>query len=110
MAREARAGKQQEHSFEQLYAQLEEKVGKLEQGGLPLDEAIALYEEGMALARECQERLEAAEQRITKLRESFAPVGRTNGAMLAETPHDYEYVNDDDALLDDGDEGQDSYP
>lgn len=98
MAKDARPAKQQEEAFEQLYARLEETVGKLEQGGLPLDDAIALYEKGMALARECQKRLDAAEQRIAKLRESFAPIGRTNGAMLAEAPEDYEYVNEDDAI------------
>jgi exodeoxyribonuclease VII small subunit len=105
MAKEARTPKtQRQDSFEQLYSRLEEKVGKLEQGGLSLDDAIALYEEGMALARQCQERLDAAEQRITKLRESFAPLGRNNGAMLAEASDEYEYVNDDDAPVVDPDE------
>jgi exodeoxyribonuclease VII small subunit len=96
MAKEARPKQQQEVSFEQLYARLEEKVSKLEQGGLSLDDAIALYEEGMTLARECQERLDAAEQRITKLRESFAPVGRVNGGSPGEAVDDYEYVSEDD--------------
>ena len=95
MAKEAKATKQEE-SFERVYARLEETVGRLEQGGLSLDDAIALYEQGMALARECQERLIGAEQRITKLRESFAPVARNNGAALAEAAEDYEYVNDEE--------------
>lgn len=80
-------------SFEQLYTRLEESVAKLEQGGLPLDEAIALYEEGMTLARKCQERLDGAELKITKLKESFAPIQpRANGAAPEEPPEDYEYV------------------
>lgn len=85
--------------FETLYARLEEHVDKLERGGLSLDESIALYEQGMTLARACQDRLEEAEQKITKLRESFAALPRTNGTLrdAAEPPEDYEYVTDDDA-------------
>jgi exodeoxyribonuclease VII small subunit len=66
-------------SFEQLYARLEETVGKLERGGLPLEESIALYEEGMELAKKCQEILDRAELRITKLRDSFARGGSPAG-------------------------------
>jgi exodeoxyribonuclease VII small subunit len=89
--------------FEDLYARLEETVAKLEQGGLPLEAAIAVYEEGMTLARQCQERLDAAELKITKLKESFAPMpDRANGGQLRdEGSSDYEYVHDEDAALDD---------
>lgn len=90
--------KVRQQTFEQLYALLEEKVAKLEAGGLPLDDAIALYEEGMHLARSCQERLDQAEQRITKLRETFAPLERTNGAVN-EPSSDYEYVSGDEDRL-----------
>jgi len=62
--------------FEELYKNLEDTVEKLEKGGLPLEQSIALYEEGMALAKRCQEVLDKAELRITKLRESFAPPAR----------------------------------
>jgi len=41
-------------------------------GALPLEESITLFEQGMGLAKRCQAILDAAEQRITKLRESFA--------------------------------------
>jgi exodeoxyribonuclease VII small subunit len=60
--------------FEALYKRLEESVSKLEQGGLTLEESLALYEDGMQLARRCQELLQQAELRITRLQESF-----TNG-------------------------------
>ncbi len=86
-------------TFEQLYVKLEEHVGKLEQGGLALEDAIALYEEGMRLARECQQRLDEAELKIVKLREAFAPIPQQNGAAH-NTPADYEYV-DEEATLDD---------
>jgi exodeoxyribonuclease VII small subunit len=66
------ATKRDSQSFEELYRRLEEAVEKLEKGGLPLEESIALYEEGMELAKRCQDVLDKAELRITKLRESFA--------------------------------------
>jgi exodeoxyribonuclease VII small subunit len=66
-------------TFEQLYERLEQVVGRLEQGGLPLEESIALYEQGMTLAKQCQQRLDQAELKITRLRESFAALpGRTD--------------------------------
>ena len=58
--------------FEELYRRLEQTVEKLERGGLSLEESIELYEQGMDLAKRCQSILDAAELRITKLRESFA--------------------------------------
>lgn len=54
-------------SFEEAYRRLEETVRRLEEGGLPLDESIALYEEGMELARYCEKLLEEAELRVRKL-------------------------------------------
>jgi len=93
VAKEAKA-----ETFEQVYAKLEESVGKLEQGGLTLEQSIALYEEGMTLARRCQEMLDAAELKITKLKESFAPVPeRLNGRTVGEEIAEYEYVPEDDA-------------
>jgi len=61
----------EEPSFEELYRRLEEVVARLEAGGLGLEEALALYEEGMRLARRCQEMLDAAELRITRLRDEL---------------------------------------
>lgn len=63
--------KKEQERFEELYRRLEETVGKLEQGSLSLEDSLKLYEEGMALARRCQALLDAAEQRITRLRETF---------------------------------------
>jgi exodeoxyribonuclease VII small subunit len=57
--------------FEELYQQLEEKVMRLEQGGLSLDESLSTYEEAVKLAQACQQLLERAELRITRLRESL---------------------------------------
>ena len=63
--------KRDQTSFEELYRKLEESVAKLEKGGLSLEDSIELYEEGMGLAKRCQAIVDSAEQRITKLRESF---------------------------------------
>lgn len=70
MASERTAAK--EEGFEALYKRLEAAVSKLEKGGLTLEESLALYEEGIDLARRCQELLQNAELRITRLQESFA--------------------------------------
>jgi len=58
-------------SFEELYQMLEEKVSLLEQGGLSLDDSLSAYEEAMAYAQRCQQLLERAELRITRLRETM---------------------------------------
>ncbi|HZQ35437.1 MAG TPA: exodeoxyribonuclease VII small subunit [Dehalococcoidia bacterium] len=60
-----------QQTFEAVYTQLEETVRQLEAGGLPLDEAIALFEEGMRLAQRCRELLDGAELRVTTLGEAF---------------------------------------
>ena len=60
--------------FEELYRQLEEKVALLEQGGLSLDDSLAAYEEAVKLAQTCQQLLDSAELRITRLKESMAGV------------------------------------
>ncbi len=61
----------QVESFETVYAELEETVRRLDAGGQTLDEAIALYETGMRLAKRCQELLDAAELRIVNLQQMF---------------------------------------
>lgn len=53
--------------FESALADLEQRVRKLEAGDVPLEDALKLYEEGVALARTCHEQLDAAEQRIVAL-------------------------------------------
>lgn len=54
-------------TFEQAYHELEETVQKLEAGNLPLEEALALYQRGMALAQACNRQLDNAELRIKTL-------------------------------------------
>ena len=47
--------------FEQALGRLEQIVAELDAGELSLDKALALFEEGMALRKQCAERLKAAE-------------------------------------------------
>lgn len=51
-------------NFEEAISRLDAIVAKLEENKLPLDEMLARYEEGVALARYCGEKLEAAEQKV----------------------------------------------
>jgi exodeoxyribonuclease VII small subunit len=50
--------------FEQALADLEETVEKLERGELPLEEALKQFERGIGLARNCQQALKQAEQKV----------------------------------------------
>ncbi len=54
-------------AFEAVFAELEECVGVLEQGGLTLEAALARFEEGMRLSAQCSVILDQAELRITQL-------------------------------------------
>jgi exodeoxyribonuclease VII small subunit len=54
-------------SFETQLGALERIVRELERGDLPLEESLKLFEEGVRLSRECQERLSQAERRIEVL-------------------------------------------
>ena len=62
------AGKKAELSFEQSLSRLDEIVKHLEKGDLPLNDSLALYEEGTALIRSCSKMLDEAEQKVVKLK------------------------------------------
>ncbi len=56
-----------ELTYEQAYKRLEEIVDKLENGSVPLEESMKLFEEGTKLANFCNSKLNAAEQKFTQL-------------------------------------------
>ena len=68
--------------FEAAIAELEGIVKKLEEGDLPLEQSLGLYERGVHLSRFCHARLEDAERRIEILDERGelrqAPPGLTD--------------------------------
>jgi exodeoxyribonuclease VII small subunit len=67
-----------EKSFETSLNELEQIVGKLENGDLPLEASLELFEKGIKLSRECRERLTKAERRIEVLMKD------ANGAHVAQ--------------------------
>jgi exodeoxyribonuclease VII small subunit len=54
-------------SFERAIEELELIVKRLEEGRVPLEESIAIYERGEALKRRCDELLRQAEARVEKI-------------------------------------------
>ena len=58
--------------FEQAFTRLGEVVQGLEIGGLPLNDATQLYEEGVFLAQICSRLLHRAELKVTDLKKSYA--------------------------------------
>jgi exodeoxyribonuclease VII small subunit len=55
---------EQPKTFEASLEALEEIVQQLEGGDLPLEKSLELFEDGIRLSRQCQERLNQAERRI----------------------------------------------
>jgi exodeoxyribonuclease VII small subunit len=58
---------QPNRTFEASLEALEQIVRQLEKGDLPLEKSLELFEQGIRLSRECQERLSQAERRIEVL-------------------------------------------
>jgi exodeoxyribonuclease VII small subunit len=54
-------------SFERAMEELESIVKRLEDGKVPLEESVAIYERGEALKRRCEELLRQAEARVDKI-------------------------------------------
>ncbi|PYF02675.1 exodeoxyribonuclease VII small subunit [Rhodopseudomonas faecalis] len=54
-------------SFERAIEELESIVRRLEDGKVPLEESVTIYERGEALKRRCEELLRAAEARVDKI-------------------------------------------
>lgn len=51
-------------SFEEYLQRVQTVVEQLESGNLPLEKSLELFTEGVALVRQCQEQLTAAEQKV----------------------------------------------
>lgn len=64
-------------TFEETFAELEEIVSRLEVGGLPLEDSLALFERGQALAAHCSALLDKAELKVKQItpegEDSFSP-------------------------------------
>ena len=69
--------------FEDCLARLEQIVGALEAGNLPLEESLKVFEEGITLARHCSRYLADAERRIELL-------GKDDGGVTTTRPFAFE--------------------
>jgi exodeoxyribonuclease VII small subunit len=58
------AKKKDHKTLEDLIARLEDISAKIQDGELGLEESIALYEEGQRIAKECHDRLSAAQKKL----------------------------------------------
>jgi exodeoxyribonuclease VII small subunit len=86
-------------TFESSLASLEKIVRDLERGDLPLEVSLQLFEEGVRLSRECQERLDQAERRIeVLLRDSE---GRPRLAAFDEGEEELRLSAEDSEAVDD---------
>ena len=61
------AAKQKKLDYEAAVKELEALVERLEEGDISLEESLKLYERGVLLTRDCQESLQAAEQKVQML-------------------------------------------
>ena len=75
---------EQARTFEASLEALEQIVQQLESGDLPLEKSLELFEQGIRLSRECQERLSQAERRIEILLRDNQ--GRPVAAAFKEPP------------------------
>ena len=56
-----------EPNFEKALAELESIVAKMEDGGLSLEQSLAAHKRGLELAKQCRDRLDAAQQQVRVL-------------------------------------------
>ncbi|MEO1773058.1 MULTISPECIES: exodeoxyribonuclease VII small subunit [Enterococcus] len=54
-------------TFEESLTELEAIVAQLEQGDVPLEEALEVFQKGMLLSKQCQDTLSKAEKTLTKM-------------------------------------------
>ena len=81
---------QEQASFEDVFSRLEDAVRKLETGPLSLDNSTRLFEEGMGLAKRCNELLSATELKVTRLQAAFAEQLRFVPEESDDEPDDFD--------------------
>ena len=64
MEQKPKKARKKKETYESLFKRLEETVQQREDGDLPLESALGLYEQGITLIRQCSQKLEEAERRI----------------------------------------------
>ncbi len=61
-------------SFEENIKEIKDIISKLESGKLSIEESISLFEEGLKLSTECQDRLKEADMKVKKIVERAGKV------------------------------------
>ncbi|HEX7064593.1 MAG TPA: exodeoxyribonuclease VII small subunit [Bacillales bacterium] len=61
------SNKQDEKTFEMAMEEMEKIVGRLEEGDVPLEEAIKLFQEGMTLSKTCHQKLQRVEEKMDQI-------------------------------------------
>mgnify|MGYP001351932592 CR=1 FL=1 len=73
----AKAKAKKEDSFEDSLSRLEDIIGRLEAGDIDLESSVAAFEEGVALVRALNKRLDTVQSKIEKLARSAGGVLET---------------------------------
>jgi exodeoxyribonuclease VII small subunit len=68
-------------SFEEAMNKLEQIVDRLEEGDVPLEEAILFYKEGMELSKLCHDKLKSVDEQLTQI---ITEDGRTENFSVEE--------------------------
>ncbi|OHX57165.1 exodeoxyribonuclease VII small subunit [Planococcus salinarum] len=75
---------EKEIKFNDAMQQLEEIVRQLEQGDVPLEEALTLYQKGMELSKVCHDKLQNAEEQLVTMmkdgKETAVDIGKDGTA------------------------------
>jgi exodeoxyribonuclease VII small subunit len=95
-----------EPGFETALGRLEEIVRTLEEGDLPLETSLRLFEEGVGLTRQCATRLEEAQRRIEVLGRGGDGSPALRPLAAADTGESEAAAGEDDGDGD-GDSGED---
>ena len=69
-------------SFEEAMGELEGVVAKLENGQVPLEDSIKLYEMGNDLKKHCEQKLKEAEEKVAQI--TFSSDGSVSGSKPVE--------------------------
>lgn len=68
-------------TFEDAMNKLEQIVDRLEEGDVPLEEAISIYKDGMELSKLCHDKLKSVEEQLTQI---ITEDGRTESFSIEE--------------------------
>jgi exodeoxyribonuclease VII small subunit len=71
-------------TFESALERIEQIAAQMENGDLPLDQLVVVYEEGLRLVRFCSQRLEEAEKRLQTITRDAA--GQPQGLATVQDP------------------------